>query len=116
MIAHVISRGIWMSQLVESQAGHLVQLLPVLGDNGIDITGSQTIRTENLDERALTEGLERTAVELTSARWLLAENLLTRPGLVVIALTLLTVAVSDVVSVLLLKLVAIHLEVLLPEG
>lgn len=54
---------------------------------------------------------------LAVARRLLVENLLTRPRLVIVPLTLLSIHVSDIVSILFFKLVSVNFfaELLLPE-
>lgn len=117
MVADVVCDGVRVGELEEAETGNLMQVLLLLVDDCIHITLSETISGKQLPKVLLAESLEWTAVVLAVARSLRVHHLLTVPRLVVVSLTFLTITMSDVVSVVLFKLVRVDLlaELTFPE-
>lgn len=107
VVSDVITNCVLVREFVNSETGDLVEVLPLLFENCTHVTLGETICAYKLLELIVTESLEWAAMELTVSRSLLVDDLLAVPRSIVISLTFLSEHVSNVVCIILLKLIAV---------
>lgn len=117
MVSDVVGDGVGVRELEEPEAGHLMQILsPLLHDDG-HVGLGQAVGGKELAEVVFAKILKRTPMILFLPRRLHVDDLLAGPRLVVVALTFLPIAMSDIVRIVLFEFVAVNFfaEFSLPE-
>jgi hypothetical protein len=107
VVSDVVADCILVGEFVNSETGDLVEVFPLLFQNCAHVTLGEAISTYELLELIVTESLEWAAMELTVSWRLLVDDLLAVPRSVVISLTFLSEHVSNVICIILLKLITV---------
>jgi hypothetical protein len=109
MITNIFWYSIFVSELENSQASNLVKIFFLFSQNGFDFISIKTIRADKLSDLVFSKILEGTSMVLSLSRLRQLQNFYAAPSFVIISLSFLTVHVSYIISVILFKLIAIHL-------
>ena len=119
MIAYVLCDTMLVSSFKESQAGNLVQVVLLLLHDSSHVILGQAVRVQKLNQIVVTECLEWASVILSVCRRRKVDRLVAVPWLVIVALSFLTITMSDVVCIVLLKFLRVNVmlscELRLPE-
>lgn len=120
MITHVFSNCVLVVEFKESQACHLVKVLVFLLINHFKLFLADAVRTHQLNEVFMVHCFEWTSMVFVLA-WLHQSNrLCASPRFIILSLALTSVAVSNVVCIVLFELVSIDVlllnELLLPKS
>ena len=120
MITHVFSDCVLVVEFKESQAGNLVKVLVLLLINHFKFFFANSVRTHQLNKVLVVHCFEWASMVFILA-WLHQPNrLCASPRFIILSLSLTSVAVSNVVRVVLFELVSIDVlllnEFLLPKS
>ena len=119
MIANILGDASFVVEFEQSQAGDLVKVLLLLAKDNVRLLLCNAISREQLPQVLVCIHLERATMGFLGPGSRQVYDFGAVPWLVVVALALRAVAVSDVVGVVLLELVTIYVlllrEFLLPK-
>lgn len=119
MVSHIITHPTFVRVFKQPETCHLEEVFSFFVQDYLYFLIVYIILIQQLSQIVLRKGFERTTIQLTNSWRCLIDNFIATPRLIVSLLTLLPKHMSNIISIVLLKLLCVHTwllcKLLLPE-